>query len=36
AADRAALEGGERGLLACDLMRHLRSLVNPSQNPEGP
>ena len=32
AADRAALEGGERGLLACDLMKHLRCLVNPAQN----
>ncbi len=29
AADRAAEEGGERGLLACDLMPHLRRLVNP-------
>ncbi len=29
AADRAAEEGGERGLLASDLMNHLRSLVNP-------
>ena len=30
AADRAAAEGGERGLLATDLMDHLRSLVNPN------
>ncbi len=29
AADRAAREGGERGLLARDLMLHLRALVNP-------
>jgi len=29
AADRAAEEGGERGLLPCDLMPHLRRLVNP-------
>ena len=29
AADRAAQEGGERGLLATDLMDHLRRLVNP-------
>lgn len=29
AADRAAEEGGERGLLATDLLSHLRSLVNP-------
>lgn len=28
AADRAATEGGERGLLATDLMSHLRWLVN--------
>lgn len=28
AADRAALEDGERGLLASDLLPHLRSLVN--------
>ena len=28
AADRAAAEGGERGLLATDLFPHLRSLVN--------
>lgn len=31
AADRAAAEGGERGLLASDLMQHLRRLVNPQQ-----
>jgi NAD(P)H-hydrate epimerase len=30
AADRAALEGGERGLLATDLLPHLRNLVNPN------
>ena len=30
AADRAADEGGERGLLATDLLPHLRLLVNPS------
>jgi ADP-dependent NAD(P)H-hydrate dehydratase / NAD(P)H-hydrate epimerase len=30
AADLAAAEGGERGLLATDLMTHLRGLVNPS------
>ncbi|WP_251366301.1 NAD(P)H-hydrate dehydratase [Coxiella-like endosymbiont of Rhipicephalus sanguineus] len=30
AADRAAEEGGERGLLATDLFPHLRTLVNPS------
>ena len=29
AADYAAEEGGERGLLASDLLPHLRSLVNP-------
>ncbi len=29
AADRAAQEGGERGLLALDLMPHLRHLANP-------
>ena len=29
AADRAAAEGGERGLLATDLMNYLRELVNP-------
>lgn len=29
AADRAAAKGGERGLLACDLMDHLRAIVNP-------
>lgn len=29
AADRAAANSGERGLLALDLMPHLRSLVNP-------
>ena len=29
AADIAAAEGGERGLLATDLLKHLRSLVNP-------
>jgi len=31
AADRAAAEQGERGLLALDLMAHLRRLVNPFQ-----
>jgi hydroxyethylthiazole kinase-like uncharacterized protein yjeF len=31
AADQAATEGGERGLLATDLMKHLRSLVNPDE-----
>lgn len=30
AADLAALEGGERGLLATDLLKHLRKLVNPN------
>lgn len=30
AADRAALEGGERGLLALDLMSYLQRLVNPN------
>jgi len=29
AADRAAQEGGERGLLATDLLPYLRNLVNP-------
>lgn len=29
AADRAALEGGQRGLLALDLMPYLQRLVNP-------
>ncbi len=29
AADKAAAQGGERGLLATDLLPHLRSLVNP-------
>lgn len=29
AADRAALQGGERGLLAMDLMSYLQRLVNP-------
>lgn len=31
AADRAATAGGERGLLACDLMEHLREIVNPDE-----
>lgn len=30
AADRAAKEGGERGLLATDLLPYLRNLVNPN------
>lgn len=30
AADRAAKEGGERGLLATDLLSHMRPLVNPN------
>ena len=29
AADRAAREGGERGLLASDVIAHLRAVVNP-------
>lgn len=29
AGDRAAAAGGERGLLACDLMPYIRELVNP-------
>jgi NAD(P)H-hydrate epimerase len=29
AGDRAAAEGGERGLLASDVLGHLRHLVNP-------
>lgn len=29
AADRAAHEGGERGLIASDLLPHIRQLVNP-------
>lgn len=29
AADRAAEQGGERGMLASDLMEHLRKIVNP-------
>lgn len=32
AADCAAEEGGERGLLASDLLPHLRLLVNPNQS----
>lgn len=32
AADIAADEGGERGLLATDLMQHLRELVNPESD----
>ncbi|WP_423064097.1 NAD(P)H-hydrate dehydratase [Candidiatus Paracoxiella cheracis] len=32
AADRAAEEGGERGLLATDLLPYLRSLVNPNRS----
>ncbi len=31
AADQAAFEGGQRGLLACDLMKYLRALVNPDE-----
>ncbi len=31
AADCAAAEGGERGLLASDLLKHLRELVNPDE-----
>ena len=31
AADLAAEEGGERGLLATDLMPHIRELVNPEE-----
>jgi len=31
AADRAAEEGGERGLLATDLLPYLRALVNPNR-----
>lgn len=33
AADRAAMEGGERGLLATDLMKHIRALANPELKP---
>ena len=33
AADRAAEEGGERGLLATDLLPYLRTLVNPHRAP---
>jgi ADP-dependent NAD(P)H-hydrate dehydratase / NAD(P)H-hydrate epimerase len=29
AADKAAQEGGERGLLATDLLEYIRELVNP-------
>ena len=29
AADRCADEGGERGMLATDLLRHVRQLINP-------
>lgn len=32
AADHAAEEGGERGLLATDLMPHIRQLVNPDES----
>lgn len=31
AADHAAIEDGERGLLASDLLSHIRHLVNPEQ-----
>lgn len=31
AADRAAAKDGERGLLAIDLMEHLRAIVNPDE-----
>ena len=31
AADRAAQEGGERGLLATDVLSHLRHFVNPNR-----
>lgn len=34
AADHAAQQGGERGLLATDLMAHLRELVNPDSEPD--
>jgi ADP-dependent NAD(P)H-hydrate dehydratase / NAD(P)H-hydrate epimerase len=32
AADKAATHGGERGLLACDLLPFLRTLVNPDSH----
>ncbi len=32
AADQAAAQGGERGLLACDLLPYLRLLVNPDSD----
>lgn len=32
AADKAAQQGGERGLLACDLLPYLRLLVNPASD----
>ena len=34
AADRAAKQGGERGLLASDLMMHIRHIVNPEDSKE--
>lgn len=34
AADKAVEQGGERGLLACDLLPYLRKLANPTEYPE--